>query len=258
MKKRAILTTVVAFLLLVAVIAAGLNAVFTVTYVNARFLTYTEEGETAARELKEDLNEYLGKSTTFLDLEEVRAAAEAYPRFRVVSVGKDYPASVVVEIVERRAAFALAASDGWDVLDADGVRIGSSDSADTYMELKGDFSFSYENGAITGPYAAQLLELYDVLSELLGEPRANIVSVMFEDNENTATDAFDRFRIATREGVEIVIRDPAVRIADKARAAVELYLSLSENERVCGTINSVIVEETGKASAQYFRDGTSE
>ena len=102
------------------------------------------------------------------------------------------------------------------------------------------------------------MELYDVLSELLGEPRANIVSVMFEDNENTATDAFDRFRIATREGVEIVIRDPAVRIADKARAAVELYLSLSENERVCGTINSVIVEETGKASAQYFRDGTSE
>ena len=45
MKKRAILTTVVAFLLLVAVIAAGLNAVFTVTYVNARFLTYTEEGD---------------------------------------------------------------------------------------------------------------------------------------------------------------------------------------------------------------------
>ena len=80
MKKRAILTTVVAFLLLVAVIAAGLNAVFTVTYVNARFLTYTEEGETAARELKEDLNEYLGKSTTFLDLEEVRR--ERVPRFR--------------------------------------------------------------------------------------------------------------------------------------------------------------------------------
>ena len=258
MKKRAILTTIVAFLLLVAVIAAGLNAVFTVTYVDARFLTYTEDGETAARELKEDLNEYLGKSTTFLDLEEVRATAETYPRFRVVSVGKEYPSSVIVEIIERRAAFALASSDGWDILDTDGVRIGNSDSADTYMELKGDFTFSYENGVVAGSYVAQVLELYDVLSELLGEPRANIISVTFEDSGNTATDSMDRFRIATREGVEIVIRDPAVRIGDKVRAAVELYLSLSENERVCGTINSVIVESTGNVSAQYFRDGTSE
>ena len=59
MKKRSILTTVVAFLLLAAVVAAGLNAVFTVTYVNADFVTYTQEGEQEAQQLKEQLNGYL-------------------------------------------------------------------------------------------------------------------------------------------------------------------------------------------------------
>ena len=52
MKKRSILTTVIAFVLLVAVIAAGLNAIFTVTYVRANFRTYTERGAATAEELK--------------------------------------------------------------------------------------------------------------------------------------------------------------------------------------------------------------
>ena len=61
MKKRTILTTVVAFVLLVAVIAAGVNAIFTVTYVRATFRTYTERGAAAAESLKEELNGYIKK-----------------------------------------------------------------------------------------------------------------------------------------------------------------------------------------------------
>ena len=68
MKKRSILTTVIAFVLLVAVIAAGLNAIFTVTYVRANFRTYTERGAAAAEELKEELNGYVNRSSVFLDL----------------------------------------------------------------------------------------------------------------------------------------------------------------------------------------------
>ena len=248
MKKRTILTTVIAFLLLAAVIAAGMNAVFTVTYVNARFVTYTEEGERAAQELKEELNGYLGRSTTFLDLEEVRATAQAYPRFMVVSVEKQYPASVVVEVRERRAAFALPGADGYDIFDGEGVRIGSSASADGYILLAG--AFSAADGALAGTYSEQLLAMYAAFAELLGEPRANVLSVSLQDNSSTGTLAFDRFRIATREGVEIVILEPSVRIEDKARAAVQCYLALDEGDRVRGTIN-VVEQNTGTVVANW-------
>ena len=52
MKQKTILTTIIAFVLLVAVIAAGVNAIFTVTYVRATFRTYTERGAAAAESLK--------------------------------------------------------------------------------------------------------------------------------------------------------------------------------------------------------------
>lgn len=252
MKKRSILTTVVAFLLLAAVVAAGLNAVFTVTYVNADFVTYTQEGEREAQQLKEELNGYLSKSTTFLDLEEVRATASANPRFNVVSIEKKYPASVVIDIQERRSAFAYAAQEGYDVLDVEGVWIGRSEQASGFVELNGDFSFTYADGKFSGDYAQELIGMYAVMSELLGEPRANVLSVTFEDSGDTSSDRFDRFRVAMREGVEIVIGEPSVRAEDKVRAALAVYLELTQRERVSGTISTAIVTQTGEAAAYYF------
>ncbi len=252
MKKRTILTTILAFFLLAAVVAAGMNAVFTVTYVNASFLTYTAEGEAAAQQLKEELDQYLGRSTTFLDLEEVRATAQSNPRFDVISVEKQYPAAVTLEIVERRSAFALANdAGGYDVIDVDGNRIGESVSCSGLIELAGDFSFTIENGKLSGSYAQELLEAYSVMAELLGEPRANILTLSLEDNSATGTTMLDRFRIATREGVEITLREPSVRMEEKMRAGLERYLSLSQEERVRGQIIVVIRTDTDRATAEY-------
>ena len=105
MKQRTFFTTLIAIVLLAAVIAAGLHAVFTVAYVRASFRTNSPEGEAAAQQLKERLNTYLGSSSTFLDLGEVRATAESDPRFKVVSLEKRLPSAIEVVIEERRAAF---------------------------------------------------------------------------------------------------------------------------------------------------------
>ena len=259
MKKRTILTTLLAFVLLAAVVAAGMNAVFTVSYVNAQFHTCTREGEEAARQLKEELNAYLGKSTTFLDLEEVRVTAQSNPRFDVVTVEKQYPAAVYVEIVERRSAFAYAnAAGGYDVFDVDGNRIGESATAEGFIELAGDFSLTCENGKLTGNYAEELLSAYAVMAELLGEPRANILSVSLEDNSATGTTILDRFRIATREGVEITMREPSVRVDEKVRAGVETYLGLPQEDRVRGQIIVVIRKDTDRATAEYTSAATSD
>ena len=90
------------------------------------------------------------------------------------------------------------------------------------------------------------------MSELLGEPRANVLSVTFEDSGDTSSDRFDRFRVAMREGVKIVIGEPSVRAEDKVRAALAVYLELTQRERVSGTISTAIVTQTGEAAAYYF------
>ncbi len=252
MKKRSVLTTILAVILLIAVVAAGLNAVFTVSYVNAQFRTFTAEGERAAQALKEELNGYLGESTTFLDLGEVRATAQSDPRFEVVRVEKDYPASVVIEVVERRSAFALPdAQGGYDVIDVEGNRIGHSDSAEGYIELSGDFALTCTDGKLSGTYAQELLAVYTVMAEMLGEPRANILSVSLEDNSETGSAMLDRFRIATREGVEITLREPSVRADEKIRAGLETYLSLGQHDRVRGRIIVVIETQSDKATAVH-------
>lgn len=250
MKNRTFVTTLIAILLLAAVIAAGLHAVFTVAYVQASFSTLTQEGEVAAQQLKEALNAYLGRSTTFLDLEEVRATAESDPRFSVVSLEKRFPSSVALEIEERQAAFAVRTGTGYALVDNEGVRIGETSSAQDYIELTGDFSVSFSDGRAEGEYMPELLAVYASFLEALGEPRANLLSVSL--GSSGASARFDSLRFQTREGVEIVIWNPSDRPSDTGLAAVQKYLDLTEVQRVRGSIVVQIVSASGEVNAEYF------
>ena len=101
MKNRVLITTVAAFLLLAAVIAAGVNAVFTVTLVKTEFSVFSEEGEREAEALKAQIDKFVGSSTTFLDLGDVQSVVDGYPCMRVDRIEKKYPSTVEVEISER-------------------------------------------------------------------------------------------------------------------------------------------------------------
>lgn len=252
MRQRAFLTTLIAILLLAAVIAAGFHAVFTVAYVQASFYTHTPEGDRAAQQLKEELNAYLGSSTTFLDLDEVRATAESNPRFRVLSLEKHFPSAIALEIEERYAAFAVPSGEGFALVDNDGVRIDEVSSAESYIELKGDFSVSFVDGRAAGGYVNELLVMYSSFLQALGEPRANLLSISLVDSG--ASSRFDQFCIQTVEGVEIVIWNPSERPAEAGDAAVQKYLELTETERVRGSIVVQAVSATGEMNAEYFSE----
>ena len=92
MKKKVLITPGVAVALLIAVIAAALNAVFTVARVEVHFSVCSSQGEAEAVLLQGELTDaYVGRSTTFLKLEEVEGVVERYPAFRVVSAEKHFP-----------------------------------------------------------------------------------------------------------------------------------------------------------------------
>lgn len=242
MKKKAIITTILSVFLLAVVIAAGLNAVFTVTYVNASFVTYTDAGAAAAERMKEQLNGYINSSTAFLDLGEVRATVEADPRFEVVSVEKDYPETIVVRVTERREAFAVADGTTYAILDEEGTRLDTASSPDGRVLLSG-FTVTFEDGRADGAYFDAILSVFAAFREAFGEVRANVVSITMDDNGTPTLPQNHRFRIAMREGVEIVLLEPSVRAGEKAAAAAERYMSLGDLQRVHGRITVLTQNE---------------
>lgn len=259
MKKRVIISAVVAFVLLVAVIAAGLNAVFTVTLVDASFATFSDGGAASAAALEEKLSAFRGKSTTFLDLADVRALVAEYPCFRLDEVKKVYPARVELSVSERRETFACAdGRGGYFVLDGEGVCLDTARSGIGNLQTGGDnillenFQLNAEVGRIAeGEYVTELLLATSVFSEEFGQIRANVRSVTLCIEASADNTRANRFDVVMQEGVVIHVFNPSALTAEKARAVAERYRTLSDDEKLYGFIAAVDVG--GEVIVNYDR-----
>lgn len=239
MKKKVLILTGIAAALLIAVIAAALNAVFTVARVEVRFSTCSERGESEAVLMQSELGEYfVGKSSTFLKVEDVRAAVEAsYPAFRVVSAEKHLPRTVSLTVEERRETYAFRRENGlFAILDEEGVYLYDSEQN---INRRGGENILLEGFALSvpgsgkiaeGSYAEELFAMGRVLTETFGDARANVVSVTLSSEYEMGA----YFLLEMREGVTVQIFTPENEPEDKARVALEKYLSLSETEKTYG------------------------
>lgn len=257
MKKRLIITTVVAFVLLAAAIAAGLNAIFTVTHVRAEFTTCSEAGEAEAVELREKLDAYIGKSSTFLNLNDVRKTVESYPCFRLECIEKQYPTTIRLMITERKETFACAREEGgYAIFDEEGRYLYDSETnvnrvAGENILLDG-FSLDADNMLLVGDYVEQLLSVAATFRDTLTEIRANVISVTLKKQTSDARSDF--FRIQMQEGVVIDLVNPSVRAEDKADVALQTYMKLSDEARTFGFITVVDRTETGELFSDYSRN----
>ena len=238
MKKKVLILTGVAVALLIAVVAAALNAVFTVAHVEVHFSVCSSQGEAEAVLLQGELDDaYVGRSTTFLKLEEVEAAVERYPAFRVVSSEKRFPRTVVLSVEERREAYAFRRENGiFAILDEEGVYLYDSERnvnrrGGENILLEG-FELHAERAGekVTGEEAEALLLMCGAFFEELGDARANLVSVTLSSEYEMG----DYFLLEMREGVIIQIFTPENHTEEKAQAVIEKYLSLSETEKTYG------------------------
>ena len=247
MKTRAIITTIVSFLLLVAVVAAGLNAVFTVTLVESEFAVCSEAGKRDAEALKADLDAFVGDSTTFLDVDDVRETVEKYPCFRVEEVEKSFPKTLRVKISERKEFFAVKNGENYAVLDEEGIYLYDGENTNRLggenVVLEGfDVTLEKKGSPAAGEYIGEALTMFSVFSELLSGVRANVVSLRLAHDIGQNTTENTYFVVTMREGVKIAIANPAENIALKARAAFTDencgYLSpnFSDKEKMYGSI----------------------
>lgn len=268
---RVILTSIVAVLMLIAVIAAGLNAVFTVTLVRAEFALCSAEGQKEAKELQEELDTFVGKSTTFLDLEDMEALVSAYPCFRLEGIRKKFPKTVELQITERKELFAFElAEGGYAILDEEGIYLYSRSESEnvnradgapnlvvSYVKIVGSdrmeipvFPFEGQLGErANATYFDELFTVFRVFGEKLSSVRANILSVKIEQRGSDPRNDF--LCMEMREGVRIEIGNPSYRVEDKARAAIGKYLSLDDVQMVSGVVQAIDYTDGEEVGAEW-------
>lgn len=241
MKKKVILSTIISFVLLFAVVAAGLNAIFTVTVVQSDFSVYSDDARAETEELKKKLDKFVGKSSTFLDLKDVEKTVEEVPAFCVTQIKKKYPEALVVSVRERKETYAFAVNGGYALLDEEGYylyekeeNINRLDKKENILLEGFDFTVS-DREFVKGEYAEALFQMFGVFEAALTEIRANVTAASFIK----ASSSIAYFQIRMREGVVINLYAPAQMTSEKAQAAVEKYLSLTDSQRVEGTISVV-------------------
>ncbi len=240
--KKALIMTSVAFVLLLAVIAAGLNVVFTVSYIDASFSTFSEQGEEDARELKKELDGFVGNSMTFLDLSSVSEKVEKYPCFQLVSVKKKFPKTIEVSIEERKELFAYKTADGkYAMIDSEGICLRTSDEnvSRTGGEniLLTNFALDVAVGARTqGSYFDALLETFSGFGTCLKDARANVREVSLVYRGNQGDSLTNRFDIEMQEGVFVQMYNPLSCADLKAKEAVRFYEELGDVTRMYGCI----------------------
>lgn len=257
MKKRVIWTTVCAAILFLAALAAGLNAVFTVTSVKASFIAFSDVGRQESGSLQKELDRFVGKSTTFLDTEEIRAVVEKYPCFRIEGeIEKKFPQTVELTVVEREEVFAVWSEEknAYAVLDGGGVYLYDKENASNRLGgenivLTG-FSLKLEAGKTAeGENFEEFLAVYREFESELGGLRRNVVSATFGRPSSQAS--YDYFSLTMREGVTVFIDRPSSKAQEKAARAIETYLSLSEREKTYGEIFAGENPLTGEVTAKH-------
>lgn len=256
MKTRVIVTTILSFVLLLAVVAAGLNIVFTVTLVDTQFSLISETGRREAEELKETLGAFRGRSTTFLKLSSIEEKVKEYPCLRLDSVRKKYPSTVEVKISERKQTFAVSTEEGYAILDDEGKYLYTGENVNRAggenIELVGFSGWTFERDQVAkGTLSEELFTVLGVFTEALGELRASVLSVSVREIGIETL-----FVLQMREGIVIELEDPTVLPAEKAHAALYHerggYFAREDEDLVRGTIT--VVSSEGEIFVDYNKD----
>lgn len=261
MKKKMLLATAVGLVLLGAVIAAALNAIFTVTDVVVQFYPVSEEGVSESYSLQQSLNErYVGKSTTFLHLDEVKKAVDEFPRFALEEIKKEFPRTVALTVRERRETFAFERGDGsFGVLDEEGVYLYDKPSLKNHrgaenILLSGFDLKTDDSGNIAqGEYLSEALAFTNVLLKGISNVRINLVSITLMGTENALAGSHF-FRLRMREGLFIDVYGPKNATEEKAEGALQAYLSLGELERMYGFFDIVDSLDGGFTVSEHRAD----
>lgn len=242
MRKR-IWVIVLTVLIFLSGTLLGVSATFRVSAVTVEASVVSDEAHEEAKDLEKQLREAYDKdSTLFVDSKKAEKILERFPYFYMTAFQKSYPRRIVVKVTEDAEVYALSCSgesEGYYILNADGEVLGIRNTPENRFDgeanvfLKGlTVEVSSDNRTLQGDDRfAPMLAMSTEFSRLLGGIRSNVVSAeVYIRNPETI------FCFTMREGVKLYIGSPETATVEKANAAIEKYLSLSDHEKLTGAI----------------------
>ncbi len=258
MRKKNVLIIVLTVLLFLSATVLGVSTVYRVNAVAVRAPVVSEAAKTEAEELQKQLTAAYDKQSIFTtDDGLAREIVARFPYFNLTGFERKYPNRLVVEVSEEAEVYALAApQSGYYALSANGTVLGTredyknrSDSANNLL-ITG-LSASGEKGeSLTGDDCISMLFAFlSDVSEHLGGIRRNILSIEVLRPASTAEETV--FKLATREGVNIYVRNPAVLQEQKAKKAIEEYLALSAAQKLKGML--LVSDLSGEVIYDYHQ-----
>ena len=266
---------------LIFVLAGGLLLFGVTLSVNEYRLSGTIYSEAARKETEQahkKLDEKLGTNLLFVSEKEIREIFEAYPYLSVVSIVKEYPKRVAIEIEEKTEVYAVAyrteTGKGYCMVDCDGLILCMK--GDNENRLDQGENVLIEGIEIQNPVVGQtvsesvytvggverkdsfsrLNEALSALHKALGGLRSCVRSVSFRSPTGGVKD--ELLVCVTSEGVTIEIAGPGANGEKKARLAAERYMSLNDTQKLFGKIYACddAWNEGGVLCSYTAREGT--
>lgn len=241
--RKKIWTIVLTVLIFLSGVLLGVSATFRVSAVTVDASVVSDEAHAEAKALELRLAKAYDKdSTLFVDSKKAEKILEEFPYFYMTSFKRSYPRRIVIKVTEDAEVYAVScldASEDYYVLNAQGEVLGIRNTPENRFDgeanvfLKGlTVELSSDNRTLQGDdLFAPMLAMNTEISRLLGGVRSNVVSAeVYIRNPETI------FCFTMREGVKIYVGSPETTTAEKANAAIEKYLSLSDYEKLTGAI----------------------
>ena len=241
-------------LIFISVAILGFATVYRVDSVTVNASVVSEAAEAEAQALQTRLTEaYKKEGILFADEEKAQEIIKEFPYFRITAFKKDYPNRLIVSIQEDAEVYAVAQenSPNYYILGEDGTVLGIRETyinrlnGEENVLLKGLVATGEKGKTLSGDECIpSMLALCKGLSEGLEGIRKNVVSVEVYSRSPELI-----YCITMREGVRIYVGDPETNSAEKAKMAIDKYLSLSNEEKLTGRI--MISDSTGSMVVVY-------
>lgn len=239
--KKNVLVIILTSIVFLSSVFLGVATVYRVDAVLVETQIVTQAAEEEAESLQKQLLDAYDKKSYFsVDDKKAKEIVAQFPYFRLVSFKKSSPNRIIVKVAEDEEVYAVAVAgeeNRYYILNDSGAVLGERESyanrldGENNLLIKGLNVTGSQDGKLVGDDTWEyVLSLCKSLSKELGGIRRNVTSVEVLKLTDTIV------RITMREGVKIYVGNPNKEAEAKAKAAVETYLGLSDEERITGRI----------------------
>ena len=250
MKTKRIISLIIAIFFVFATFASC-YFIFSIKKMQCKVIS---DGEISSHLIQEDLDEYLGKSILFFDLENVENVIKNYPYFKLNSVYKKYPNIIQIEIEQRKEVYHILHSDNlYYLLDQTGFVIDALTSVEFESSNLNTIELSYKNDesfalAIGKKVSVSQIQLFNSVLEMTKS--IDLTDCVYKIEVN-AHSQFKDVVFFTRSGVKIEITSADILGLQKLDVAMQSYHNAKDYYKTFDTIKVFILVDDNSIQCEW-------